>query len=213
MAPKKQGPETPKKSNKIRLVVFEADLSDGNLTEITQAITMALKPTVQPIYRQLPNGRPPAQLLPPSDDADAQDESEEDAAIEAADEQEAPAAQVPAKPQRPRTKPKQPELVDLDWTGTGGPTFKEFAAEKAPKSRARKYLVAACWLKEFGGYPTVNANQVYSAFRAAGWSVAFADWHQPFRNLVHSDHMRKGTNSGEYSITTVGEGVLEKAEE
>ena len=116
---------------------------------------------------------------------------------------------------KPATKKrfKQPEFVELDWDGTNGPTFKEFAATKAPKSKNRKYLVATFWLKEFGGSPTVSADKDHSCFKTAGWSVAFADWGQTFRNLVHADQLRNTGTPGEFSITTVGEGTLQEAED
>jgi hypothetical protein len=46
MAPKKPSESAPR-SNKIRFVLVEADISDGNLSELTQAITSALRPTTQ----------------------------------------------------------------------------------------------------------------------------------------------------------------------
>ena len=48
MAPKRVS-DQPKNSNKIRFVMLEADLSDGNLAELTQAITNALKPAAAPV--------------------------------------------------------------------------------------------------------------------------------------------------------------------
>jgi hypothetical protein len=210
MAPKKMNNE-PKGSNKIRFVMLEADLSDGNLAELTQAITNALKPAPAPVRyisapptKTLNGGSPEAQVL---DDEDEPMDDAEEGALE-------PVAQ-PAKASKPATKKKfkQPEFVELDWKGTNGQSFKEFAALKGPKSKNRKYLVATFWLKEYGGSPTVNADKIYSCFKTAGWSVAFADWGQPFHNLVHSDQMHKAGNPGEFSITTVGEGALEKAED
>ena len=216
MAPKKGAPEPINKSNKFRLVVFEGDFSDGSVSEIAQALNQALRPSIPPMVRQLPNGKPQTQLLSPAAEEEIHTEEQDQGVIGHADEEggETPAAS-PSRPVRLPAKPRkhrQPELVDLDWNGTGGPTFKEFAAQKAPKSKARKYLVAALWLKEYGGTLTVNADRAYSAFRAAGWSVAFSDWDQPFRNLVFSDQMRKGQTAGEYLITTVGQGALEEAE-
>jgi hypothetical protein len=214
MAPKKPLVDPVKKSNKFRLVVFEGDMSDGSVSEIAHALSAALRPTSPAVLRHLHNGKPAAQLIAPEQEVEDQVEEEEQATdVETGEEsEEAPVQPAkPARPSRPK-KYKQPELVDLDWTGTGGPTFKEFAKEKAPTGKNRKYLVAALWLKEYGGQPTVSADKMYSAFRTAGWSVAFADWDQPFRNLVQNDFMRRGANSGEYSITTVGEGLLEKPE-
>jgi len=191
--------------------MLEADLSDGNLAELTQAITNALKPaapTVRyinaPTAKTLNNGSPEIQVL------EDEDEPFEDSAEEPSE----PIGSTSKAPKAPiKKKFKQPEFVELDWIGTNGPNFKDFAASKAPKSKNRKYLAAAFWLKEYGGSSTVNADKIYSCFKTAGWSVAFADWGQPFHNLVHSDQMRKAGNPGEFSITTVGEGALEKAED
>jgi len=213
MALKRPVAELAKKSNKFRLVVFEGDLTDGSISELAQALTQAIRPTTPTGVRQLSNGKPAPKLIAPEANPEETPEDEEEGTIEGEPDEASEETPVAPKPQRAaRPKPKQPELVDLDWNGTGGPSFKDFAKEKAPSSKNRKYLVAAFWLKEYGGHPTVNADKVYSAFRTAGWSVAFPDWSQPFRNLVHSDYMRKGANAGEYSITTVGEGMLEKPE-
>jgi hypothetical protein len=189
--------------------MLEADLSDGNLAELTQAITNALKPQV-PQVRYIT--APVPKTLNGANEAAPVEEEEDFVEGETDEADDATASTVKAARPITKRKYKQPELVELDWTGTGGPTFKDFAKEKSPKSKARKYLVATFWLKEYGGHPTVNADKIYSSFRTAGWPVGFGDWAQPFHNLVHSDHMRKGANAGEYSITTIGEGLLEQAE-
>jgi hypothetical protein len=90
-------------------------------------------------------------------------------------------------------------------------SLKEFAKEKAPKTKSRKYLVATFWLKEHAARPSVNIDMMYSCFKTAGWSVAFKDWRQTFDNLAHSKHLRK-VGTGEFSITTLGEGQLETPE-
>lgn len=210
MAPKRTG-DTPKASNKIRFIMLEADLADGNLSDFTQAITSALKPQGQQVrYIQAP-------IMPKTlnGNVDATAPEDEEETIEN-DGEDAGSGEPQASPksirQAGKRKYKQPELVELDWAGSGSPTFKEFAKEKAPKSKARKYLVATLWLKEYGGQPTVNADKMYSCFRTAGWPVGFADWGQTFHNLVHSDHLRKATTTGEFSITTIGEGLLAQAE-
>jgi hypothetical protein len=210
MAPKRVS-DQPKNSNKIRFVMLEADLSDGNLAELTQAITNALKPAAAPVrFISAPN---PKTIENGSVGVAPAEEEESDETSTSGEEVAEPLTE--AKALRPSAKKKfrQPEFVELDWTGTGGPTFKEFAASKAPKSKNRKYLVASFWLKEYGGVPAVNADKIYSCFKTAGWSVAFADWGQPFHNLVHTDQMRKTGTAGEFSITTVGEGALENAED
>jgi hypothetical protein len=215
MAPKKPIAETAKKSNKFRLVVFEGDFSDGSVSEIAQALTQALRPATPPAVRQLHNGKPAAQLIAPEPEGEEQVEEEEQVIDgepgEGAEEEPVAAPKVP-RVSRPKVF-KNPDFVELEWNGTGTPpvSLKEFAIEKAPKSRNRKYLVAAYWLKEHAGRPNVNIDMMYSCFKTAGWSVGFKDWRAPFDNLTYSNHMRK-VGVGEFTITTLGEGALQTPE-
>ena len=215
MALKRPVAEPAKKSNKFRFVVFEGDFSDGSVSELAQAITSALRPTAPPVVRQLHNGKPAAQLIAPEAEGEEQgvegEELIDDELVE--DAEETPVA-TPKAPRVPRPRVfKNPEFVELEWNGTGTPpvSLKDFANGKAPKSRNRKYLVAAYWLKEHAGRPNVNIDMMYSCFKTAGWSVGFKDWRAPFDNLTYSDHMRK-VGTGEFTITTLGEGVLQTPE-
>jgi len=215
MALKKPVAEPAKKSNKFRLVVFEGDMSDGSVSEIAQALSVALRPTAPSLVRQLPNGKPAAQLIAPEAEAEPELEEESEALEAEVEEPDANAAADDSKPARTTRQKtfKNPEFVELDWNGTGTPpvSLKEFAYGKAPKSRNRKYLVAAYWLKEHAGRPNVNIDMMYSCFKTAGWSVGFKDWRAPFDNLTRSDHMRK-VGTGEFTITTFGEGALQTPE-
>ena len=208
MAPKKPSESAPR-SNKIRFVLVEADISDGNLSELTHAITSALKPTLTPVHRQFPT----RQVAP------ALQESEESPAPEVDDEESQPAETQEAisgngaepKPARAR-KFKAPEYLPDLFAGEKGAAFKEFAKEKAPSTKNKKYLVATYWLKEKGDSPTVNANKIYTAFKTAGWSTGFNDWSQPFHNLVYSEHLRK-VGEGEFAINPLGEDAVTKGTE
>src|SRR5262249_25167737 len=60
--------------------------------------------------------------------------------------------------------------------------FKAFAAERNPQSVDEKYLVACLWLQETAGVPSYGASQIFTCFRAVGWSI-LADFTQPMRNL------------------------------
>jgi hypothetical protein len=216
MAPKKHVAAEPvKKSNKFRLVVFEGDFSDDSVSEIAQALTSALKPSAPLVMRQLQNGKPAGQLLPPEPEGD--DEIEDEEQVIDAEVEETAGGETPAAPKTPRvTKPKvfkNPDFVELEWNGTGTPSvsLKDFAKQKDPKTKGRRYLVAALWLRDHAGHPSANIDQMYSCFRTAGWPVGFNDWRAPFDNLVYSKHMRK-TGTGEFAITTLGEGLLQTPE-
>jgi hypothetical protein len=136
MAPKK--PESGTRSNRIRFVMLDADISDGNLSELTEAITIALRPSSSAPIRQLPSQTPLPAILP----------AETPVLVEEADEVAGAAVEDTGDgtASAPKTKAKLPlpnYIHDLDLKGNGGPSFKEYAAQKAPTSHARRYLVAA----------------------------------------------------------------------
>jgi len=208
MAGKKQG-ETSSRSNRIRFVLVEADISDGNLTELTHAITSALKPTMAP-GRQVARVTPHT-LPPPPAEAEDVEELVETEVEEPVTEEASSNVQESGKAQRVK-KFKPPDYIADLLAGDKGKAFKEFAAEKAPGTKSKKYLVATYWLREHGDSPTVNANKIYTCFKTAGWSTGFNDWNQTFHNLVHSEHLRKAGN-GEFAINPLGEDAVTKGTE
>lgn len=189
--------------------MLEADLTDGNLVELTQAITNALKPASPIRYITAPQQR----VLDGSGSAAVVDDGDEPTDELGVEPQEEPPAATPARAQRGTGKPrksKPPEYIpDLI---ADREAFKAFAKEKAPTSRNRQYLVAALWLKENTDSPNVNADKIYTCFKTAGWSVGFNDWRAPFDNLVHTDHMRKVT-PGEFAINPLGEDAVNSGKE
>lgn len=206
MAPKKA--DNNKTSNRIRFILLDADLSDGNLSELTEAITNAIKPASS-TFRQLPQmpPRPPAQpaLNGNSDESVADTAHDGDASEASASESDAEET-----PKVPKARPKLPlpaYLADLDVKGNGTP-FKEFAEKNDPQKQVKRYLLAAKWLRDHGNSPTINADKVYTLFRTAGWPVGIKDWDANFRAAVGRDYMqRKG--QGEYILTPVGEDALQ----
>lgn len=207
MALKKPVAEPAKKSNKFRLVVFEGDFSDGSVSELAQAITSALRPTVPPVARQLHNGKPAAQLTAPETEGrEPVEDDEEVVEVEVTEQTE----NAPASPETPKTsrpkKPKPPEYLPDLITDING--FKEFAKEKNPTSKNQQYLVAAYWLKRFGNTATVTADMVYTCYKTAPWPAGFNDWSQTFHNLVHAELMRK-VGKGEFAINPTGEHQVE----
>jgi hypothetical protein len=200
MATKKPGEGTGR-SNKIRFVLVEADISDGNLSELTQAISSALKPTTT-----VPRiSRPATPSLPstPERVIDMPDGVEEEVSTE----QVAVDGNGDAPSEKRMKKFKPPNYLPNLLAGEKGKAFKAFADEKAPENKNRKFLVATYWLKERGDSPTANADKVYTCFKTAGWSTGFNDWNQPFHNLVHSEHLRK-VGTGEFAINPLGEGAV-----
>lgn len=207
MAPKKSDPVM--RPNRVRFVLLEADLSDNNLSELTQAITQALKPAPAPASRYLP----PVTRTPPTLNGNGADAEEMEEAVEGEEmqvEDQSAEAPPPKTVRQPRKqKYAVPEFKpDVDITGTST-SFKDFAAQQAPKSNSRRYLVAAIWMRDHGKKPSVNADVMYTCYRTASWPLVESDWDQAFRSLVQNDWMRR-VSPGEYAITHVGEAALQK---
>lgn len=207
MAAKNAGGAAAKTNTKIRFVMLEVDSTDGNLSEIAQAITNAVRPSL---------AVPRMVALPSSGGASAaRDDARPAEQVGVAEEQiveEGPApndsdaegnsGRAPSV-RAPRKYPMPTYLHDLDLDG-GAVTFKAFAQQKAPKKNSKKYLVVAAWFREYGGKQAVTIDHVYTCYKTAGWSTNIADWDLSFRQLVKHDWMRR-VQQGEYAITPLGE--------
>jgi hypothetical protein len=206
MAPKKT--ENGTRPNRIRFVMLEADISDGNLTELTQAITSALRTNSGPVRTLSPVASPtaiPSSLTPrapaTTDDSDEVDETPAEAGIEET-------VDDPAKSPKTKSKPPLPTyLPDLDLKGSGV-TFKEYVGKKGPTSHSKRYLVAALWLKEYGNSSTITVDKIFTCYKTVGWPLNITDWDVNFRNQVKTDRFRR-VGSKEYEITPLGEADLQ----
>ena len=206
MAPKKPS-ESASRSNKIRFVLVEADISDGNLSELTHAITSALKPTMTPVHRQLP-ARQTVQALPEVQEPTSEEE------VETAPDGELEEETGEDTPRTPKPRPKLPlpkYLSDFNLTGNGT-SFKDYIQANPLRSHVKRYLSAAMWLKEHGNSPTINADKVYTCYKTASWPLGINDWDANFRGAVKRDLMRR-VSPGEYAITPLGEAALQKGDE
>jgi len=199
MPPKNKG-ESTTRPNRIRFIMLDADISDGNLTELTQAITSALRPQQHRLQPPAPLRDSPAV----NGNAVAEEPYVEDAEFTEATEEETPAA--PSKP-KPQYSPHVPKyLHDLDPQNE----FKEYAAKNPQTKHTKRYLLAALWLRDAKQRETMNIDQVYTCYKTAVWPINIKDWDSHFRSLVKRQWMRR-TETGEYAINPVGESAL-KAE-
>jgi hypothetical protein len=207
MSPKKG--DTSDRPNRIRFIMLDADISDGNLSEITQAITSALKPVSGPV-RQLPLHTSPRNVLP-----GVQSETNGGTATSDAQVRESETVdpgngeEQPTSESKTKYSPPQPAyLPTLDLKGGGSTSFKEYAEAKKPTTHAKRYLVAALWLKEHGNSPTINADKVYTCYKTAGWPLRITDWDVNFRSQVKASKMQR-VSPKEYAITPLGEAELQ----
>ena len=191
----------PKNGNsKIRFIMLEADLSEGDLTQVTQAIQNALRPS-QPLTRLI-QAPPVAQNN--SDDVEAVDL---DMGGEPLEEQVAAPRSRPRNPSKPRVAKTPKVLDDIDFQSE--PSLEAFVSDFDIKTDVDRYLVIALWFRDTRGVDAITVDQVYTCFRKLSWSTASNDFAKPLRNLRDEQSMRGGSKEG-FSLTLIGAGKIEK---
>lgn len=183
-------------SSKIRFIMLEADIPEGDLSQVTQAIQNALKPAAPPAQRMLlqsSKGSPDVEtsLGDPHVIQELEQESNEQIETE---------SRAPSKATQRARSYRSPEIVDVDLDTE--PSFVEFATAKAPSTIVDKYLTVAAWFKEARDTASVTADDVYTCFRKIGWSTAIDDFSQPLRKLK-SQKLLGGDASG-FVINHIG---------
>lgn len=186
-------------SAKIRFVMLEADISDGDLDQITQAIQNAFRPTTVVQYR------PPA-IERVALGTSSEPLAESDASIVESDETESGSVvkqnggggSRQAKPRRSKT----PSVIEIDLKAE--PAWVDFAKEHDPQTDFDRFLTVALWFKEARSTSAITADHAYTCYRAAGWSTGIPDFSKPLRNLRDRQFMTSGQNPGEFSINHLG---------
>lgn len=190
---------------RIRFIMLDAEIPEGDLSQVTAAIQNALKPATTIIQQRLPstqasaaltNGAPDAELELDGEPVDLDEEGSEDA----------PAQRVAREP-RVR-KPTVPKVVpDLDLK-TGVP-FETFANEHAPKNDTERNLVVLAWFHEHRPDEAVTARHVYTCYRAVKWPSGIEDFSWPLRALK-KEQLVTNTGRGQYAINHLGIARVEK---
>lgn len=178
-------------TSKIRFIMLEAELSDGDLTQVTQAIQNALRPTPSVRYVALPTTQSPDTGLVDFTELDIDEDAEIDEA----------AVKVSA-PQKPRKVTfRTPEIVEVD--AASDPSLAEYTEQHPAKSTAQKFLVILAWFKEARSVSSVSVDQVYTCFKRLKWSTAMKDFSQPLRDLK-SQQLIGGNSKDGFVINHVG---------
>jgi hypothetical protein len=183
--------------SKIRFIMLEADLSEGELDQVTEAIANALRPT--PVVQRLVTSGITAPGVSQSDgaaeiqDAEVLYEEENDSAPE-------PRSKGPSKP-RKYSQPRVMDDVDLEE----GVSFPQFAASKRPKTLQDRYLIAAAWYRLHRDMDAITMHHVYTCFLhpKVKWPTSQQDFDQPLRQLVKADQLGRGER-GHYVINRIG---------
>jgi hypothetical protein len=183
--------------------MLDAEIPEGDLSQLTSAIQNALKPTAMIVQQRV--SQQTAAALPHLSGG-----VEEEAGAEALElEDEAPAeAPVPRQPREPRSrKPTSMKVLDLDLTTA--PSFDSFATEHTPKNDTERNLVALAWFKGYRPSEVVTANHVYTCYRLMKWPSGIEDFPSILRALK-SQQLVKSVGRGQYEINHLGIARVEK---
>lgn len=196
--------------SRIRFIMLDAELPEGDLTQITQAIQNALRPNPPSSTRFVAaptNNATPSNLRSTQETTNAASEGNGD--LNEVDSEVADGEDISGASPRPpqNRKYRTPKVVPLDLTSE--PAFEEFAASKAPDSDQMRYLVAATWLQEHRGINQVTVDQVYTCFRAVKWPTNIPDFDAPLRKLKNRQLLERA-GKGAYSVNHLGLSEVDK---
>ncbi len=190
---------TTKKSSgnsKIRFIMLEADLGEGDLTEAMRTITNALQ-----------QGGAPRRVIaaPVSSDGDGQEPERNGDGEETEFEvfEEDVTAERPVR----RTYRTPQVLADLDLT-SGEMPFADLAAQKGPRSANQRYLLVAYWCKKYRNVEVITADHVYTCFKFVKWGTGRKNFAQPLRDLARQG--RGATRDGNFTINHIGENIIDE---
>jgi len=180
-------------TSRIRFIMLDAEIPDGDLSQITAAIQNALKPATI-VQQRVVSLAQPASL---TDGTSAEDTLEDDVI-----DLESSEIAANAKPSRaPRNrKPTTPDVLDADLTSDV--SLESFAGEHPPTSEPERCLVIAAWFKEHREVAAITTSHVYTAYRSLKWSL-IEDFGWPLRWLKKERYMSSPAR-GEYVINHLG---------
>jgi hypothetical protein len=182
-------------TSRIRFIMFDADIPDGEIQSVTQAISNALRgpsPVVKRIAAPVPpmNGHAEQSTEP-----EVMDEAEEE--VEAVD--VTPAA---TKKKAQRRVAAKPNVIPLDIESD--PPLSSLGQFS---SNLKRYLAIAAWLHDHRNITVIDEDHIYTCYRHLGWPTDIPDFAQPLRSLKHKQYF-ESPESGKYAINQLG---LQKA--
>ena len=194
--------QTPKGGpSRIRFVMLEADVQDGDLSQITQAIQNAFRSTPSPSRPATPQARLIASERHPSDPSADNGAGNDDIDGEAID-----ALPTVGKAPRKRSVAKTPDVLsDIDTESS--PSLKNFVSGFDAKTGVDKYLVIALWFRDARSTNSFTVDHIYTCFRLLNWSTSSSDFSKPLKNLRDEQSLTGGAKG--YSLTLVGAGKIE----
>jgi hypothetical protein len=178
--------------------MFEGDLQEGELAQVTQAIQNAFRSPQIAAPRQIPRV---AALSSAEADLEASEPIDQVEDL-VSNSEILPRQRVPRKASAPRV----PNPVnDLDVKSD--PSLKQFCSDYELKSGFDKYLVIALWLREARQINVFSVDHIYTCYKLLGWSTNSNDFGKPLRNLANNKFL-SGDSKG-YTLSLTGAGKIE----
>lgn len=198
-----KGPTKAGGTSRIRFIMLEAEIPEGDLNQITLAIQNALKPATTVVQH-----RPSALSMSAALSNGVQDTAPdlEDETLGQDDEEVEAASSRPAREPRVR-RPTSMKVLELDLTSE--PSFESFANSHLPKSDSERNLVALTWFKEHRPNEVVTPNHVYTCYRAMKWPSGIDDFPSILRKLKQQQ-LVKSVGRAQYEINHLGIARVEK---
>ena len=178
--------------SRIRFVMLDAELPDGDISQITEAIQNALRPKQQDV-RLI--------QLSANQDVDIALEEALGSIDDGVDELESGTSKDLKRQSSTKRTVKNLNVVDLDTTSD--PSLESYMAAKNPTNLRMKHLCVLAWFKEARDIDQVSAEQVYTCFKQLRWSTAAKDFSQALRGLKGEDLVGGSSKDG-FAINHIG---------
>ena len=188
MAKSSSGPKNP---SRIRFIMVDAELGDGDISQITQAITNALRPpmAITAVKRI-------AALVPQSDGDQHPDAEVVEAGAEEVEHVDV--RPVAPKPRAQRKVGPKPNIIALDLESDP-----PLSSVGKLKSNHKRYLAIARRLHDNRDTPVITVDHIYTCFRHLNWPISIADFAQPLRELKFKQYFTQ-PEAGKYAINQLG---------
>ncbi len=186
-------------TSRIRFVLFDAELADGDVGPITQAIQNALRVPAPVAVQRLPS---PSKAQDANSAHALELDSEVEQEVEIVD-----ASPEAPRPRAPRKPASTPNVIEIDMNE--GVSLASFAQGKDAKSQHKRFLISAAWLKECRNIDAVSDDHIYTCYRSMNWSTNIPDFAQPLRELKARKFFTQ-PERGLYAINHIGLDYVKK---
>jgi hypothetical protein len=181
-------------TSRVRFVMLDAEIAEGDITAVTQAIQNALRgPMPNTVVKRIA-----APALQPNGDTDAVDSQVVDETT-MEDVDPIGTTSTPAKPKTTRKPAAKPAVIN-DIDVTSDPPLSSLVD---PGSNHKRYLSIAAWFHDHRNIEVITADHIYTCYRHLGWPIDIPDFSQPLRELKHKQYFTT-PERGKYAINQLG---------